>query len=346
VVSLSPLREEAEQGRVPIEVSVRERVHRSIAAGLEYDTDTGAGAVLMWSHRNLTGRGDRLAAEVDLGTEIRRFSLDYLRDRFLRRDQALDFQFASESEDRDAYDSDRIVLGSTLLRATDRETRKGGVGLRLGATEQLDREWDYAVVSAPLVWRVREVDEPLNPAKGWKVGVTLEPVAGLSGDVASYLKAEAEGAVYVPLDSKARWTLAARLRSGSLLGAPMYDLPADLRYYAGGAGSVRGVPYQEAGPLGGEDDDTPLGGRSLLETVLELRHRLNETMGLVAFVDGGAASLDELPGSGLSLNWGAGLGFRYFTPLGPIRADVAVPLNKRDAVDSRFQVYLSIGHSF
>jgi translocation and assembly module TamA len=78
----------------------------------------------------------------------------------------------------------------------------------------------------------------------------------------------------------------------------------------------------------------------------ELRVRLTESLGLVTFVDGGRAFEDTFPGSGGRMLWGAGVGVRYFTFLGPLRLDVAVPLDRREGVDDAFQFYLSIGQAF
>ena len=44
-------------------------------------------------------------------------------------------------------------------------------------------------------------------------------------------------------------------------------------------------------------------------------------------------------------DWGAGLGLRYYTPIGPVRLDVATPLNPNDD-DPPVQFYISIGQSF
>jgi len=84
----------------------------------------------------------------------------------------------------------------------------------------------------------------------------------------------------------------------------------------------------------------------LAEFSIELRRRISETLGLVAFVDGGGAFEAAWPDFGSDIQYGAGLGVRYYTPLGPMRFDVAVPLNKRDEIDDSFQIYLSIGHAF
>ena len=88
-----------------------------------------------------------------------------------------------------------------------------------------------------------------------------------------------------------------------------------------------------------------VGGRSVVESSVELRLRMTDKFGLVSFLDGGQV----FPGSQLQWEddffWGAGLGLRYFTDFAPIRLDVAFPLNKRDQ-DDIFQVYVGIGQAF
>ena len=83
-------------------------------------------------------------------------------------------------------------------------------------------------------------------------------------------------------------------------------MPADERFYAGGGGSVRGVPFQKAGPLDRHGD--PVGGRSFVELSTELRLSITETIGLVAFLDTGSAYPESLPDPAAGLRWGAGLG--------------------------------------
>lgn len=82
----------------------------------------------------------------------------------------------------------------------------------------------------------------------------------------------------------------------------------------------------------------------MLETSIELRQQVSHRWSVVGFVDAGAVGTNEFP-TGKDLSAGAGLGVRYDMGFGPIRADVAVPLDKREG-DSAFQIYLSIGQSF
>jgi translocation and assembly module TamA len=90
----------------------------------------------------------------------------------------------------------------------------------------------------------------------------------------------------------------------------------------------------------------PVGGRSALELGLEMRIRITDTLGLVPFVDGGQVEDDMFIGDVSNMQYAAGLGFRYFTAVGPLRLDIAFPINRRKDVDSLFEFYVSLGQSF
>ena len=114
-------------------------------------------------------------------------------------------------------------------------------------------------------------------------------------------------------------------------------------FSCGGGGSVRGYAYQAIGPKDRYGD--PMGGRSFQDVNFEARFRVSESIGIVPFVDGGMVYSDEYPELFQDFQWAAGLGLRYYTPIGPIRFDVAVPLDKKDG-DSDYQFYISIGQAF
>jgi translocation and assembly module TamA len=165
----------------------------------------------------------------------------------------------------------------------------------------------------------------------------------VSGNHLSFNKSRVTYSHYLEVLDSPGVVLAGRGSVGTLFGADRDEVPADLRFYAGGGGSVRGFGFQLAGDL--DDDDNPLGGRSLLELSGEVRLRLTETFGVVAFVDAGTVYSKEVPDFKETLRIGAGPGLRYFSPIGPVRLDIGLPVNKRDSDDS-FQVYVSLGQAF
>ena len=88
-----------------------------------------------------------------------------------------------------------------------------------------------------------------------------------------------------------------------------------------------------------------VGGRSFAGASLELRLRPTEQIGVVPFIDVATVSVDSVPKFSDTLYVGAGLGLRYFTPIGPIRLDVAAPLTERDD-RPKFGVYVGLGQAF
>jgi translocation and assembly module TamA len=140
-----------------------------------------------------------------------------------------------------------------------------------------------------------------------------------------------------------RHVFAAKLMWGTIIGASRHDIPPPDRLFAGSENTLRGYRYMTVSPLG--CDDKPLGGRSLFIYSLELRNRIGKNFGLVWFYDIGNVYKDFYPEFKKGMLQSVGLGLRYYTPIGPLRLDIAFPLNKRH-IDNRLEAYFSIGQSF
>ncbi|MGH7034633.1 MAG: autotransporter assembly complex protein TamA, partial [Stellaceae bacterium] len=139
-----------------------------------------------------------------------------------------------------------------------------------------------------------------------------------------------------------RSVFAFRALAGSVLGATQFQLPPDQRFYAGGSATVRGFKYQSVGP--GFPDGKPAGGTAIDAGTIEFRQRLVGNFGAAVFVDAGQVSTDTVPFTG-ALRIGTGLGVRYYTSIGPIRLDIAVPVNRPARGDS-FELYIGLGQAF
>ena len=156
------------------------------------------------------------------------------------------------------------------------------------------------------------------------------------------MRSLAEASAYYPASDSI--VLAGRVRGGVILGASRDRIAPTRRYYSGGGGSVRGYGFQDIGPRDAEGD--PLGGRAIVEFSTEARFRFRafgQELGVVPFLDAG----NVYPkGPGIKgLQYGAGIGARYYSALGPMRLDVATPLNPRSG-DPTVAVYVSIGQAF
>ena len=173
------------------------------------------------------------------------------------------------------------------------------------------------------------------------------------GQTGDFAIVQLQGSSYFNFGAPGRSVLAVRGLVGTVQGAGTFDLPPDQRLYAGGGarcGATSTSPSGRSSWTGG-----PPRGTYLAAATVEFRQRIGESFGAVAFVDAGqvgtsggvpnrfAATLRTANAGGVRA--GAGVGVRYYTAIGPIRADLAVPLNKRPG-DDTFEAYIGIGQAF
>ncbi len=105
---------------------------------------------------------------------------------------------------------------------------------------------------------------------------------------------------------------------------------------------MRGYAYRSVGPeFGGETS----GGLSIVEGSAELRIRVSEDFGLVTFADAAFVTGDGFFAGPTETAIGAGLGLRYYSPIGPIRFDLATPLDRRDG-EPEIVFYVGLGQAF
>lgn len=337
------------QGQVPMTVAVKERAARTLRAGGRYGSDEGVVVTSGWEHRNLWGEGQKLTTNVSVGQEEQKIDGTLTLPAFLEDKQQLVLNAGLTHEDRDAYTADTLETGARIERELARHWRGGlGVGFTLKETEdQLAGRSQYGLLSFPGFVEYDTRRNVLDPRRGIFANVTVTPYTETFGDGGQFLKSQGTLQTYVsaprgvnlPLSP----TLALKVAGGVITGAEGQDVPSDLRFYAGGGGSVRGYGYQTLGPrLNGDT----IGGSSFVATSAEARLRFTEEFGGVVFADAGNAYDDTTPDTQEKLYTSVGVGVRYFTGIGPIRADVAFPLNGEDIGARGYAVYISIGQSF
>ncbi len=337
---------DADGNRVTPDLTLTERAKRSVGIGASWSSDEGAGTKSFWEHRNLFGRAEKLHLELSVAQTKQAAKAEFTKPRFLRPDQSLIGSFEFANEETDAYSELSTKLGAGLSRKlTPTLQGTAGVSFEIYRTEENSGGHSYRLFGVPLTLRYDGSDNLLDPTEGSRLSGAFTPYVGTSaGSPAAFSKFEASGSTYWSFGKRPDVTLALRGRYGLMLAQETLDVPGSLRFYAGGGGSIRGYAYQLVGPLDAAND--PTGGRSVVEASSEARWRVSESFGIVAFVDTGNAYSTSTPQPSKGLQWGAGLGLRYYTPIGPVRADFAVPLNKRPGIDDSFQVYFSLGQAF
>lgn len=336
------------KGQVPIAVKVIERKHRTIKGGVDYKSDEGPGANLSWEHRNLFGEGEKLYLAASASPIEQYAEAKFDKPFFLSPKQTLTARVKYANEDKEAYKGWNAKAEANLRRDFTLDLSGAiGAGYRHSVIkEDKSRPWEsekeYHFAYIPMELTYDDRDDLLDPTRGFLASLALAPYASVGGGP-NFLRPEINLTHYLKILDTPGVIFAGRINWGADIGASLEDLPSDLRYYAGGGGSIRGYPYQTVGPLRSK---TPTGGKSVFTFSAELRIRLNEYFGLVPFLDGGSAFSDALPPYGEMMRFGAGLGFRVYTPIGPIRLDLAVPLQRRENIDEIGQFYISIGQAF
>jgi translocation and assembly module TamA len=332
-------------GAVPVRVKLTERLRHSLAVGAAYNTVEGISGTLSWEDRNIFGHAEDLMVTGRAGTttdglvakfrrpDILGYNVDLLSD--ITVEQLMDPAFDSVHE-----------LGSVGFEQHFEPKLIGDISLQ-AEHARLNEKTDfrvYTLVGLPVSLRWDGTDDLLNPTGGERAGGILTPYLRALGGNDSFTQAKFDGSLYRRLTDSDRYILALEGTIGTTIGSNLDDIPKDHRFYTGGGGSVRGFGFQKGGPL--DQFFNPIGGRSVLETSAELRVKLTDTIGLVPFLDAGSDYETVLPRLDAKPAVGAGLGLRYYTPIGPVRLDIATPLDPHREGDSPVQIYVSLGQAF
>ncbi|MDD4701195.1 MAG: autotransporter assembly complex protein TamA [Desulfovibrio sp.] len=335
---------------LPLEVTVTELPFRSVGGSARYDTDTGFGVEGFWEHRNLFDNGEKLVVSTPIATQVQGIKAAFEKPAFLVREQRLLVSASALNEDTEAYKSTSASASAAIERRLSRLWWGSiGAGGQSGSIKENDKsEQFYGYIGPKASVRRDSRNNILNPTRGSEITLKANPYSGFYGESFTVMAGSLEASgYYAPFRKDGRpddkLVLAGRVEAGGMSGAALRNIPGILRYYSGGAGSVRGYPYQSIGPQ--DKDGDPLGGRSFQEISLEARYKITEDIGLVPFLDGGMVYKDELPHIIGDMDWGVGMGLRYYTPIGPLRLDIATPMQSRDG-DPPIQIYVSIGQSF
>jgi translocation and assembly module TamA len=376
-VSVQIGKEADESGGVPITFKILERPRHLVALSAAYSSDLGGSGGATWTDRNVFGNAEQLtfaASVINLGGSDTTgtgydTSVKYLIPEFLHRDQSLQFAVTAIKQQLQAYDQTARTASVTLSRklsnvwsvsaglSTTVETIIQDTSVKSVDTPTgpqivpVPQTFNYTLLALPLSLNYDSTNLPTpldDPRHGFRGSLSVTPTLAIGHPNATFLITQVKVATYFDLNNllpiaPGRSVLAARALAGIAEGAGELSLPPDQRFYAGGTSTIRGYGYQLVGPVFPQTD-IPVGGTAITAGGLEFRQRFYSRWGAVAFVDAGqvSASLKPLHSD---VRVGAGAGMRYYTPIGPIRFDIAVPVGRRPGEDS-FEVYIGLGQAF
>src|SRR5216683_3026247 len=218
-----------EDARMTIETT--ERLHRTIGAGVAYNTSQGIGARAFWENRNLFGGAEYLRLSAEVGQQIDAFRANFRRPDFLAIEQ--DFLATAEvaNDEPVAYHSRRAIATVGLERRFD-HLLTGGVALeaakanvvQLANTDPFipaQQTQHYTLVGVPAYVKLDKTDNLLNPTTGYRAQLAVTPARTFSGSNLTFVTNLLSGSTYWGLGSEQRTILAGKLALGSLVGAPL-----------------------------------------------------------------------------------------------------------------------------
>jgi outer membrane protein insertion porin family len=339
-------------------MKLREGNAGAIEFGLGYGDYEKYRGMIDLSYKNLMGMNRQVSARLELSSLEKRYILQYFEPWFL--DIPLPFRAYILGEDKKALNADNREVIYHLTR----HMITAGFEKKLSETIKSELFYEFSLVNTfdvkpdvilskedtgtliisglrlGIIYDTR--DNPFNPQRGIFSGISVKFTSPVFLSETDFLKLSFYGDFFQKITEGI--VFASSLRGGVAQGFfQTNELPIVERFFLGGSTTVRGYAQDTLGPKG--SDGNPTGGNAFLMENLELRTSLGKGIGLVAFVDGGNVwqKVNEM---GLTdLKFTTGLGLRYDTPVGPIRVDYGVKL-QREKGESSGELHFSIGHAF
>ncbi|GBQ29544.1 outer membrane protein [Gluconacetobacter sacchari DSM 12717] len=346
--------------QMPLSLNFTEGKVRTVAVQGGYSTDLGGRAGVSWTHRNIFGNAERLrltalvtglggSAQQGLGYDV---YADLMKPDFGSRDQNLSVRVEGIRQLLYSYRQTALLVRAGVVRRLGRLWTVSFEGqAEQEQIEQMGQVNDYTIISLPLgaTYDSTGLSNPIDPAThGFRLAASVTPSASLLDGTSFFTIMQANASTYfdlthLGLSRPGRSVIAVRGIVGSVQGASTFDIPPDQRLYAGGSATVRGFRYQGVGPQF-PNSKYAIGGTSMDAASLEFRQRLFRSFGGALFADAGQVGTGSRPFQG-TLRVGVGAGVRYYTPIGPVRVDIAVPLNRPNRGDT-WELYLGLGETF
>jgi translocation and assembly module TamA len=319
-IRVSPQIGAAQQQAVPVEIELAMRPRHAWTTGLGFTTDTGPRARLAYENRFVNRRGHRFLADSALSEVRNQLDGTYVIPLADASRQSLNFAGGYSDENNESFESESAKLEASIRN----QNRAGWLQTVFIDTQRDDYivagQQDVSVLSTIGASLSRtKADNLINPNKGWKL---FTQIRGASDDFLS-------DATFVQWYGSAkhvygfgRSRLLSRVEIGATWIGERNELPASLRYFAGGDQSLRGYDYRELGPVNAANE--VVGGKQLVVGSVEYDFELRENWRVAVFADSGNAFNDM---DDLEWQHSAGVGVRWLSPIGPVRVDLAHPLD-------------------
>lgn len=265
-----------------------------------------------------------------------------------------------EYRERESYDSITTAWRSTLNRRFG-ESITAGLRMRYDGTSvsnvvpeaAAETAGFYKILGVGPNFNYDDTDDIFLPTDGWRLNGTYEQ--GLTFGLGSFQFYKTQFSS-MRFTSWRGFTFMWMTQEGVIVPDDRASpIPIPERFTLGGANSVRGYSERDLGPK--DANGKPLGGEAFAASTVEFRHPLYKKLHGVIFLDGGqlwsrepesiwphirVRSLDDL-------RYGTGFGFRFLSPVGPIRLEFGYKVNPPPEDESfwnRTEVHFALGEAF
>jgi translocation and assembly module TamA len=333
VIDVQPDMEHAQDGSVPILITITPAKRTVYTAGVFVDTDTGFGVRGGIQRRWINQSGHKFRVDTEIAQRLKSAAALYTIPLPGNDNRALNFGIAYKDENTRTSQSKTASAVTSLSREWHGFTETAGLHLLTGDFEVADEKGSSTLLYPEFSFGRKQTDDPLFTRRGYSFGIIARAAAsGIVSDT-SFVQLRADAKWIHGIGDHQRVILRGTL--GTTTVGDFSELPPDLRFFAGGDRSIRGYAYQTIGPR--NDAGKVIGGKDLAVFSSEYEYYFSEHWGMAVFIDSG----DAFSGATFDMKIGAGFGLRWRSPVGMVRVDLGTPIN--DEFNSGVQLHLTIG---
>lgn len=318
---------------VPVTVNLTPAKRRIYSIGVGFATDTGVQGRLGYANRRINDKGHQLDSKLFVSSIKSEFSTSYRWPKKDPRKEWFSVVAGIQHENTDTSEHDTSKVG--VMRSRNIGTSWLATGYVDYAYENFkvgDQDTNSQLIILGTNWESARGRELHRVASGRRLSLDVRGASDALGSDTSFLQLRSNAKWIHPLGAKSRVLFRARL--GLTKKDEFSELPASVRFFAGGDHSIRGYEYETLGPV--DENGVVIGGAHILEGSLEFDRLLRQNWAAAAFVDSGSA----FNATDLEFSTGVGLGIRWYSPVGPVRLDIAHPL---DNPDEDYRIHISLG---
>jgi translocation and assembly module TamA len=335
-VVLTPRKQEAHNYRVPVDISLTPKPTRTMKTGLGYGTDTGARISPRFRNQNAFYKAHEFTTEGVIAQKRKTLIAAYTVPSTAHMNDFTVLRVGFEHEDIKRYESKTFF--SEVERVKDLGRRRlGSAYIRFAYEDDTVGRRDLStwLIYPGVRFSKRGYSDSVRPHSGYFYQLEFRGTNEALGSETSFVQLLGSASRLFSLGSK-KYSLLCRAQGGTTLQSDtLKDIPATLRFFAGGDSSVRGYTYKSLGPR--DSDGKVAGGKHMLVGSVEIERTIGEDWAVAVFYDAGNAfnSLSHTKFYG-----GAGIGLRRYTVVGPIKVDIA---RQTGVSDPSFRLHVTAG---